>query len=145
MLENLKVATFEVLETMFFLFPESIGEAPALFHGPGLRAWVPVEGPKNFRVGITIPISLAREMAANFLGVEKDEVPPEKMEDVVKETANMVAGCFLSKEGVPEGFNPKPPQLLRLNLDNQRWEENSHHLLLAVEDAGLEVFLEKTN
>jgi hypothetical protein len=31
-----------------------------------------------------------------------------------------------------------------LNLDNQSWEENSHHLLLAVEDAGLEVFLEKT-
>ncbi len=144
MLENLKVATFEVLETMFFLFPENLGEASGLFHGPGLRAWVPVEGPKNFRVGLTVPLALAREMAANFLGLEKDEVPPEKIEDVVMETANMVAGSFLSKERVPEAFNPKPPQLLRLNLDNQNWEENSRHLLLAVEDAGLEVFLEQT-
>jgi CheY-specific phosphatase CheX len=144
MIENLKAATFEVLETMFFIFPEGLEEAASFFHGPGLRAWVPVEGPKNFRVGLTMPMSLAREMAANFLGLEKDEIPPERMEDVVKETANMVAGSFLSKEQVPEAYNLKPPEALRLDLDSQSWQENSHHLLLAVEDAGLEVFLEKT-
>jgi len=144
MLENLKAATFEVLETMFFIFPEGLEEAANLFHGPGLRAWVPVVGPKNFRIGLTLPVSLAREMAANFLGLEKDEVPPDRMEDVVKETANMVAGSFLTKEQVPEAYNLKPPEALRLDLDAQDWQENSHHLLLAVEDAGLEVFLEKT-
>jgi hypothetical protein len=144
MIENLKAATFEVLETMFFIFPEGLEEAADLFHGPGLRAWVPIEGPKNFRVGLTLPLSLALEMAANFLGVDKNEVPPDKMEDVVKETANMVAGSFLSKERVPESYNLKPPEALRLDLDAQDWQENSHHLLLAVEDAGLEVFLEKT-
>ena len=144
MLENLKAATFEVLETMFFLFPESLEEAADLFHGPGLRAWVPVNGPKNFRVGLTVSWPLAREMAANFLGLEKDEVPPEKIEDVVKETANMVAGTFLSKEQVPEAYNLNTPEALPLNLDNQNWTENSHHILLAVEDSGLEVFLEKT-
>jgi hypothetical protein len=144
MLENLKAATFEVLETMFFIFPESLDEATTLFHGPGLRAWVPVEGPKNFRVGLTLSLSLAREMAANFLGLEKDDVPPDKMEDVVKETASMVTGSFLTREEVPEAFNPKPPEALRLDLDGQNWQENAHHLLLAVEDAGLEVFLDKT-
>jgi CheY-specific phosphatase CheX len=144
MLENLKAATFEVLETMFFIFPESLEEASTLFHGPGLRAWVPVEGPKNFRVGLTLPLSLAREMAANFLGLEKDDVPPDKMEDVVKETANMVAGSFLTREKAPEAFNLKPPEALRLDLDGQIWEENAHHVLLAVEDNGLEVFLNRT-
>lgn len=144
MLTSLKAATFEVLETMFFIFPESLEETADLFHGPGLRAWVPVEGPKNFRVGLTVPLPLAREMAANFLGVEKDEVPPDSLEDVLKETANMVAGAFLTQERVPETFQLQPPQALRLNLDDQNWQENSHHLLLAVEDAGLEVFLEKT-
>jgi len=144
MLESLKAATFEVLETMFFIFPESLEETTDLFHGPGLRAWVPVEGPKNFRVGLTVPLPLAREMAANFLGLEKDEVPLDKLDDVLKETANMVAGSFLFHEQVPETFHLKPPQALRLNLDDQDWQENSHHLLLAVEDAGLEVFLEKT-
>jgi hypothetical protein len=144
MLESLKAATFEVLETMFFIFPESLEEAATLFHGPGLRAWVPVEGPKSFRVGLTVPLPLALEMAANFLGLEKDEIPSEKLDDVLKETANMVAGSFLTQEQVPEAFHLKPPQALRLNLDDQDWQENSHHLLLAVEDSGLEVFLEKT-
>lgn len=144
MLTSLKAATFEVLETMFFIFPESLEETADLLHGPGLRAWVPVEGPKNFRVGLTVPLPLAREMAANFLGVEKDEVPPDSLEDVLKETANMVAGAFLTQERVPETFQLQPPQALSLNLDDQNWQENSHHLLLAVEDAGLEVFLEKT-
>lgn len=145
MLENLKAATFEVLETMFFLFPESLEEASAFFHGPGLRAWVPVEGPKNFRVGLTVSLPLAREMAANFLGLEKDEVSPDKLEDMLKETANMVAGSFLTREQVPEAFNLKQPQILRLDLDGQDWQDNPHHILLAVEDDGLEVFLEKTN
>jgi hypothetical protein len=144
MLENLKAATFEVLETMFFVFPESLEDAAELFHGPGLRAWVPVEGPKNFRIGLTVSLPLAREMAANFLGVEKDEVPPDKLEDVLKETANMVAGNFLTREQVPEDFMLKLPQALRLDLDSQDWQDNSRHLLLAVEDSGLEVFLEKT-
>ncbi len=145
MLENLKAATFEVLETMYFLFPESLEEATVFFHGPGLRAWVPVEGPKNFRVGLTVSLPLAREMAANFLGLEKDEVSPDKLEDMLKETANMVAGSFLTREQVPEAFNLKQPQILRLDLDGQDWQDNPHHILLAVEDDGLEVFLEKTN
>jgi hypothetical protein len=83
-------------------------------------------------------------MTANFLGLEKDEVPPDKMEDVVKETANMVAGSFLSREKAPETFNLKPPEALRIDLDGQVWQENAHHILLAVEDSGLEVFLDKT-
>ncbi|MEJ2092921.1 MAG: chemotaxis protein CheX [Syntrophobacterales bacterium] len=144
MLESLKVATFEILETMFFIFPERLEDSAELFHGPGLRAWVPVEGPKKFRVGLTVTLPLAREMAANFLGLEKDEVPPDNLEDVLKETANMVAGSLLSQEKVPEAFHLKPPQAMRLDLDNQDWQNNSHRLLLAVEDAGLEVFLEKT-
>ncbi len=144
MIENLKAATFEVLETMFFVFPESLQDATTLFHGPGLRAWVPVEGPKNFRVGLTVSLSLAREMAANFLGLEKDEVLPERMEDVVKETANMVAGSFLRREEAPETFNLKPPEAMPMDLDSEIWRENAHHVLLAVEDRGLEVFLDKS-
>jgi len=144
MLESLKAATFEVLETMFFVFPERLEESTELFHGPGLRAWVPVAGPKKFRVGLTVTLPLAQEMAANFLGLEKDEVPPDKLEDVLKETANMVAGSFLTQENVSEAFYLEPPQALRLDLDDQDWCDNSHHLLLAVEDDGLEVFIEKT-
>lgn len=143
MIENLKAATFEVLETMFFLFPERLEESAHLFHGPGLRAWVPVDGPKKLRVGLTVPLTLAQEMASNFLGLEKDELPLEKLQDVVKEAANMIAGAFLSREQAPQEFHLNPPQVMALNLEEQNWRENSHNLLMAIEDEGLEVFLEK--
>ena len=144
MLESLKAATFEVLETMFFIFPENPDEDGTIFQGQVLKAWVPVKGPKNFRVGLTVPEALAKEMAANFLGLEKDEVKPDNLEDVVKETANMVAGSFLAKERAPQAFQLGSPEVLRLNLDGNKWMENSHRVILTVDDLGLEVFLEKT-
>jgi CheY-specific phosphatase CheX len=144
MIESLKAATFEVLETMFFLFPENPEDNADLFHGPALKAWVPVKGPKNFRIGLMVPLDLAREMAANFLGVEKDEVAQDKMDDVVKETANMVAGSFLWKEKAPGGFHLETPEVLRLDLDGRNWSKKSNSILLVVGDAGLEVFLEKS-
>jgi len=130
---------------MFFIFPESLEEAATLFHGSGIRAWVPVQGPKKFRIGLTMSLSLAREMAANFLGLEKDEVSPERIEDVVKETANMVAGSFLRREEAPGTFNLQPPEARPLDLDGEIWKGNAHNLLLAVEDSGLEVFLDTSH
>jgi CheY-specific phosphatase CheX len=144
MLESLKAATFEVLETMFFLFPENPPDDAELFHGSGVKAWVPVKGPKNFRIGLTVPLSLAREMAANFLGLEKDDVAPDNIDDVVKETANMVAGTFLWKEQAPEGFHLGPPEVLHLDLDGLNRQKNANAILLVVDEAGLEVFLEKS-
>jgi hypothetical protein len=82
-------------------------------------------------------------MSVNFLGLEQEEVTPEGLEDVLKEAVNMVAGSFLGKEKVPGDYHLQPPQVLHLDLNGQVWEENCHHLLLAVEDAGLEVFLDK--
>lgn len=144
MIESLKAATFEVLETMFFLFPENPEDHADLFHGPALKAWVPVKGPKNFQIGLMVPLELAREMAANFLGLEKDEVAPEKIDDVVKETANMVAGSFLWKEKAPGVFHLEPPEVLRLDLDGRKWQKKANSIVLVVEDVGLEVFMEKS-
>ena len=31
-----------------------------------------------------------------------------------------------------------------MDLDGEIWKENAHHVLLAVEDSGLEVFLDKS-
>ncbi len=144
MLESLKAATFEVLETMFFLFPENPEDNADLFHGSAVKAWVPVQGPKNFRIGLTVPLSLAREMAANFLGLEKDEVVPDNIDDVVKETAIMVAGSFLWKEKAPEGFQLGPPEVLHLELNGLNRQDKANAILLVVDEAGLEVFLEKS-
>ena len=96
MLAELKAATFEVLETMYFLFPETLEEERSV-RGPFLRAWVTIAGPKSLRVGLLVPESLAHKMAANFLGVTEEEIYKPEMEDALKETANMMAGALLSR------------------------------------------------
>ena len=143
MLDNLKAATFEVLETMFFLFPESLEEVNSFFRGPGFKAWVPIQGPKNFRVGMTVSQRLAREMAANFLGVAPEDLSLDQVEDAIREGTNMLAGNFLAREKVPGAFHLATPQSLRLSLDPKEWRPAPNHLLFAVDDQGLEVFLER--
>lgn len=142
MLENLKAATFEVFEGMFFLFPEPPLVQPPVFQGPGIRAWVPVRGPRNFRIGLTVPQSLAAKMAANFLGLTA-EPTPEQIQDVVREGANMVAGSFLAREKASAAFHLQPPQSQLLDLGDPHFRLCLNHLLFLVEEEGLEVFLEK--
>lgn len=144
MLENLKAAIFEVLETMFFLFPEPPLLGPPVWRGPGLRAWVPVQGPKAFRIGLTVPETLARKMAANFLGQDLGQPTAEQVEDAVREGANMVAGNFLGREGASAAFQMQPPQSAGLDLGDTAFRLSLNHLVLMVEDDGLEVFLERT-
>ncbi len=144
MLETLKAATFEVFETMFFLFPETPLLAPPIWRGPGLRAWVPVAGPKPFRIGLTVPAALARKMAANFLGQELHDPTPEQVEDAVREGANMVAGNFLGREGAAAIFRIQPPHSAHLDLGNPSFQLSPNRVVLMVEDDGLEVFLERT-
>jgi len=144
MLENLKAATFEVFEGMFFLFPELPLLEPPRWKGPGVRAWVPVNGPRQFCIGLTVPESLARKMAANFLGLGNQEPTPEQIQDVVREGANMVAGSFLAREGASAAFHLQPPRSQTLDLGAPHFRLNLNHLLFLVEEEeGLEVFLGK--
>ena len=142
-LESLKAATFEVMETMFFLFPETVERTADLFQGPGLRAWIAVAGPRSFQVGLSLPVKMAQEMAANFLGLPEDEVPEDKLHDVVKEAANMVAGAFLTRQEVAPSFHLLPPEVQAINLENIQEQSNHDHLLFAVDDYGLEIFLKR--
>ena len=143
MIENLKAATFDVFETMFFLLPEAFGDYEAAFNGQVFQAWTPVSGPISFRVGLTVPLPLARKMAANFLGLGDHEPASEKLTDVIGEAANMVAGNFLSREQASAAFQLKPPQSVKLDGEAHKWRPHTHYLLFTVEDHCLEVFLEK--
>jgi len=143
MQQNLKAATFEVMETMFFLFPETVEEVADFFHGPGIRAWVPINGPLLFRVGLTVPLKMAQEMTANFLGEDPENITSDKVMDAFKEAANMLAGSFLVREQAPGSIHLLPPEAEFLNLDDCRFRPNTHRLLFAVDDYGLEVFVEK--
>jgi len=142
MIAELKAATFEVLETMFFLFPESLEEERRV-RGPFLRAWVTIAGPQSLRVGLLVPQSLARKMAANFLGVSEGEIYQPEMEDVLRETANMMAGTFLSKIEASKAFKLHTPDAQWISAEGQKPKAPANRLLFEVEDEVLELFVEK--
>jgi hypothetical protein len=135
--------TFEVLETMFFLFPESVEEDALQLQGPCLQAWVPVNGPQTFRLGLTVTQNLARIMATNFLGTTEKEISKERMEDVLKETANMMGGAFLSRLQASQAFHLLVPQARWVSLKDTPEKPSPHRLLFEVEEEALEIFIEK--
>lgn len=144
MLENLQAATFEVFETMFFLLPETVTSYEVGLKGEVIKAWTPITGPKSFKVGLTAPLALVQKMADNFLGLADEDAPPDSLEDVLREAANMVAGNFLSREQVAAPFRLLPPHSQRLNFAAGHWQPQPHSLLLMVDDSALEIFLERT-
>ncbi len=108
--------TSEILETMYFLFiePSEAGdeaELRAQWHGSGMKATVVISGPQTFHFGIALPAALGQEMAKNFLGLADEEIDPDSVLDVVKESVNMIGGSLLAslknasdyKLGLPRG------------------------------------------
>ncbi len=144
MLAKLKAATFEVLETMFFLFPESLEEGEFLrSRGPFLRSSVTIAGPQSIRIGLQVPQSLARKMAANFLGANEDEISQAEMEDILKETCNMLAGSFLSKLEASAAFKLQTPVIQVFPDGEQKKSKPEKSLRFEVEEELLELFVEK--
>ncbi len=144
MLAKLKAATFEVLETMFFLFPESLEEGEILrSRGPFLRSSVTIAGPQSIRIGLQVPQSLARKMAANFLGANEDQISQEQLEDILKETSNMLAGSFLSKLEASAAFKLQTPVVQWLSAEDQKKRKLEKSLRFDVEEELLELFVEK--
>lgn len=144
MIAKLKAATFEVLETMLYLFPETLEEGEVMqARGPFLRSWVAIAGPQTIRIGLLVPQSLARKMAANFLGTTEEEIFQPEMEDVLKETTNMMAGSFLSKMEASGAFKLQTPQAQWLVAEEKQKKTPTTRLRFDVDDELMELFVEK--
>lgn len=95
MSEALGSAMQSVLEKMFFTMPdgEANGEHLPTHHRVGMTFTGAYWG--NFELRITP--DLARAIAENFTGVmDRDELPDEKVLEVVAELTNMICGATLS-------------------------------------------------
>ena len=107
MMETMRAAISNVLETMFFQ-PVQISDKNCT-----LQEWF---SDKQSLLGATlnftglsegsfffiIPLKLASEITANFLGLEKEETNEEQRMDALKEALNMIGGHMFSlfdKEG----------------------------------------------
>lgn len=89
-----------VLETMFFAESEPVSEtmgAP-LLADRCIRAEVSFRGDRTGRLLIGLPESCARALAAGFEGIpDEAAVPQASLEQVVKESANMICGATLTR------------------------------------------------
>ena len=144
MLAKLKAVTFEVLETMYYLFPETLEEGEVVpARGPFLRSWVNIVGPQSFRIGLLVPQSLARKMAANFLGTNEEEFSQPELEDILKETANMMAGAFLSKMDASGAFKLQTPEAQWLAAEEKGKRNPANRIRFEVDEELMELFVEK--
>ena len=105
----LESITEQVLETMFF--SAVLGPGEPLPEAPGLTALVSFSGARCGVLGVSGDNATATALAANFLGVGGDEVPPGQDPAVLGELANVLCGAILG-HAEPEGrFTIDPPQV----------------------------------
>ncbi len=87
-----------VFETMLFIFlePQDGGEGrdPSALHSSAVwvRGEIGFSGKYSGTLRLTLPLSLARRMASNFMGLEEEESSESQAIDLVNELCNMVCG-----------------------------------------------------
>ena len=108
----LRDAVQEVLEKMFFVEP--IEEPPVEAASPNgeLAVRLAFEGLPSGTLTLRVSNSAARQIAADFLGEDESGLSPAKVEEVVRELANMICGSVLSRVESTATFRLAPPRLL---------------------------------
>jgi CheY-specific phosphatase CheX len=114
---NMKQAISNVLELMFFLPVQFIeNDCP-------MSEWLPQDqvytgatlgfsGPVSGSYYLLIPVAMAKEITANFLGLSEEEVNEAQERDTVKEALNMIGGHMLSLVDKPDGYQLAIPQII---------------------------------
>jgi len=118
MMTSLKQAISSVLETMFFL-PVQIVEGNNLredWSQQDSGIWhvrVQFSGPVNGSFFLLVPAGLAREITANFLGLDEADVGSGQESDTVKEALNMIGGYALSQVEKADEYQISIPEIAR--------------------------------
>jgi CheY-specific phosphatase CheX len=133
-----------VLERFAFILAEADADgAPGAEWGKRggeyLHVSITFSGLSEGVVNLMAPDGLCRQLAANVLGGELDEVTGEQAEDALKELANVVCGELIERLfGTDSVFHLTVPTLLR--ADEGKWRElmaDPAALRLVVEDSVL--------
>lgn len=96
------LALAEVFETMFFTLLEPMDAIPSRTEWPAGKDFVAAEisyagGGKSGELRFFFPLTLARSIAANFLGEPEGELSEGQIVDTVRETVNMAVGSMLGR------------------------------------------------
>jgi CheY-specific phosphatase CheX len=99
---------------MFFI--ETLGEcawdAAASPKAAEIAVEVTFEGEPPGTLTMRLTASAARQIAADFLGAEEEEVSASRVNDVVCELANMICGSVLSRVEGASVFNLAAPRIV---------------------------------
>lgn len=102
--------TCEVLETMFFLFPEAEPGSPGQSSEPVVSAIFRFHGQPSGALLISMSEPAARTAAANFLALDESETLSTHVNEVVCEMANMIGGSLLGRLESGTPLQPYPPE-----------------------------------
>lgn len=106
-------STREALETMFFAAPDAVSEDPQRPVGRVIVASLTFQGKPSGRFGLVVSYTLARTLAANFMGCDDDDLLlPAQVADVMKELGNIMCGAVLSRLESDVNFNLASPVTL---------------------------------
>jgi CheY-specific phosphatase CheX len=94
--QALRDSVNEVLEKMFFA--ETLGEASSPDEvGDTITVELAFEGEPSGSMCLRLTADAAREIAADFLGMDGTEISADQISAVVRELANMICGSVLSR------------------------------------------------
>lgn len=151
----------KVFETMFYLsietpeevegtepskgrLPQIIGEqeekSPPLF----LRSEIGFQGKNSGKLRLHIPYDLARKLAANFMGVDENELSEYQVLDMTGELNNMLAGNLFSLLDKTNGYQLTVPMTDRIvDLETGDITESSAVILnFNVDNQGLKLSIQ---
>jgi len=102
----------DVLEKMFFV--ETLGESytAAAASADQITAQLTFEGQPPGSLTMRVTSAAARQIAADFLGVDEQEVSELRVAEVVCELANMICGSVLSRMESATAFHLSTPEIV---------------------------------
>ncbi|MCD6327746.1 chemotaxis protein CheX [bacterium] len=128
----------QVLEQIAFAFGEETPkeELPSDELANYLHCEVGFRGPCKGTIAITLPFEFCKELAANALGIEQDEMAPGMAEDSLKEIGNVTCGQWITAvAGKKAVFDLTVPEVKALN--EAAWVElrdSSSSIAMLVDD-----------
>ena len=111
--EALQESVNEVLERMFFV--ETLGEAADPAEDPQaneIAVGLSFQGEPSGSFLLRLTGAAARQIAADFLGIDEAEVSDTQTSDVVRELANMICGSVLSRVESAATFRLAAPRIV---------------------------------
>ena len=144
MMETMKKAISNVLETMFFQ-PVQIADTDCTLqewfaHNRALLgATLNFKGPSSGSLYLLIPVEIISEITANFLGLREEEVNEEQKRDTIKEAVNIIGGNMLSLFDKKGAFKLGIPELMKEEelTDNKLGDLKGDFILIETEENSL--------